>query len=101
MSIREVVEGPQVQGEDEEITYQITTTNWASSPTSESMVVKNPNGVDVTSSVTSGLTSVAGDVITLKPVTDLTAGERYTVEVKFTAGGGTPWECYFFIDCEA
>lgn len=100
MSIREVTEGPQVQGEDETITYTVTTSNWASLPASESMVVKNRDGVDVTSTVTSGSMSVASDVITLKPISRLVAGERYTVEVQFTAGGGAPFECYFYVDCE-
>jgi hypothetical protein len=93
-----VVEGVQNQGADEKITYQVTTTNWASSPTSESMVVKDSDGTEV--AVTSGSMSVAGDVITLKAISGLTAGERYKVEVKFTAGSGAPFECYFYIDCE-
>ena len=101
MVSREVSQGAQNQGADEKITYTITTTNWASSPASESMVVKDANGTDVTSTVTSGSTSVSGDVITLKPIDSLAAGERYKVEVKFTAGSGAPFECYFYINCEA
>ncbi len=100
MSIREVNQGLQTQGEDEKITYTIDTSNWASSPASESMVVKNAAGTDVTSTVTTGSTSVSGDVITLKPISGLTADTRYKVEVKFTAGGGAPFECYFYINCE-
>lgn len=101
MSDREVVEGPQIQGEDEKITYTITTTPWGSSPTDVSMVVKDKDGTDVTSTVTSGSISVAGDVITLKPIDSLTTtGTRYRVEVQFTCGGGAPFETYFFIDCE-
>lgn len=100
MKKREIAEGIQAQGEDEKITYSITTTNWASTPTSPSMVVKKRNGDDVTSTVTSGSVSVAGDVITLKAIDSLVAGERYRVEVQFTAGSGAPFETYFFIDCE-
>ena len=100
MSIREIDEGPQTQGADEKIVYSITTTNWASSPTSPSMVVKNSAGVDVSSTVVSGSISASGNIITLSAISGLTAGERYRVEVRFTAGGGAPFECYFFIDCE-
>ena len=100
MSIREVTEGPQTQGADEKITYTITTTNWASTPTNVSMVVKNQNGDDVSSTVTSGSTSVSGDIITLEAISALVKNERYRVEVQFTASGGAPYECYFFIDCE-
>ena len=100
MSIREIAEGRQVQGEDEIITYTLTTTNWASDPTSSSMVVKDSNGTDVTATVATGSTSEAGDVITLKAIGSLVAGESYRVEVQFTVGSGTPWECYFWIDCE-
>ncbi len=102
MSVREVAEGVQTQGADEKITYSITTTNWASSPTSPSMVVKRlSDGTDVTSTVaSSGSVSVVGDVITLKPISGLTAGERYRVEVKFTAGSFAPAEFYFDIVCE-
>ena len=101
MVSREVTQGTQNQGADEKITYTITTTNWASSPASVSMVVKDANSVDVTSSVTSGSNSVSGNIITLKPINGLAAGERYKVEVQFTAGSGAPFECYFYIDCEA
>lgn len=99
-SSREVVEGAQLQGEDEKIIYSITTTNWASSPTDASMVVKDNDGTDVTDDVTSGSISTVGDVITLKPIDGLTAGTRYRVEVQFTCGAGAPFEAYFFIDCE-
>ena len=97
---REVKEGVQLQGEDEKVTYSITSTPWGSSPASVVMVVKDDDGDDVTDDVTSGSTSVSGDVITLKPIDALTAGMRYRVEVQFTAGAGAPFETYFFIDCE-
>lgn len=97
---REVIEGIQLQGEDEKVTYSFTTTPWGSSPSSPSMVVKDDDGTDVTDDVTSGSISPSDDVITLKPIDSLTAGIRYRVEVQFTAGGGAPFEMYFYIDCE-
>lgn len=101
-SDREVAEGLQVQGDDEKVTYTITTTNWASNPSSPSMTVtKVSDGSDVTSSVTSGSISASGDVITLKQIESLTAGELYRVEVQFTATGYAPAECFFYIKCEA
>ena len=101
MSIREVVEGRQIQGADEAIIYTITTTPWASAPASPAIVVKNVAGTDVSTTVTSGVINAAGDVITLKTIKKLVPDESYKVEVQFTAGSGAPWECYFWIDCEA
>ena len=98
---REVVEGRQYQGEDEQIIYSITTTNWASDPTSVSVAVKDNTAgdVDVTTSVTSGATITNGDLITLLTITGLTAGHLYRVEVQFTAESST-FECYFIIVAE-
>ena len=100
MSIREVVEGRQVMGEDEKITFTITTTNWASSPTSPAMTVKNVAGTDVSTTVTSGNITAAADVITLKAISGLVPNESYRVEVQFSAESGVPWECFFWIDAE-
>jgi len=98
---REVVEGRQYQGEDEQIIYSITTTNWASDPASVSVAVKDNTAadVDVTASVTSGTTVTNGDLITLLTITGLTAGHLYRVEVKFTAESSV-FECYFIIEAE-
>ena len=72
MAIREVSEGRQAQGADEEIVYSVTTTNWASSPTNVAVVVKDDSDAsDVTSSVTTGSSSVSGDVITLPTIKSL------------------------------
>lgn len=97
MISREVVQGRQIQGEDEKIAYKITTTPWASSPASPTVVVKDVRAdyADVTSTVMpSGSPAVAGDVITLPLLQLLTAGRVYRVEVKFTSGGNT-FEPYF------
>ena len=101
MSVREVVEGIQIQGEDEAVTYSVTTTNWASSPSGVTVVVKDVDaGTDVTGDVTSGSVSVAGDIITLPEISGLTAGTLYRVEIQFTAGEFAPAECFFFIRAE-
>lgn len=101
MASREVSEGQQIQGVDEEIIYTITTTNWTSNPASPSMVVKDvtlDNGL-VTGDVTSGSMSVSADIITLKTIKSLVEAHRYRVEVKFSAGGNV-FEPYFYIRAE-
>lgn len=101
MSIREVVEGLQIQGEDETIVYSLSTTNVGGSPSSVSVVVKKESdNSNVTATVMpSGSHSVASDVITLKPLTALTVGEVYRVEVAFTSAGNN-LEHYFRVKCE-
>lgn len=99
---REVAEGVQLQGVDEQIVYTLTTTNWGSSPTSVSMVVKDESSADtdVTSTVTSGSISVSGNVITLKTIKSLTVNHSYRVEVQFTSGSNV-FEAFFRIKAEA
>jgi len=101
MTKREVAEGQQDQGVDEEIIYTITTTKWGSNPTAVSMVVKDRTNAheDVTDQVTEGSMSVSGDAITLKTIKSLTEGHRYRVEVKFSSGGNV-FEPYLYIKAE-
>jgi len=100
-TVREVSEGRQVQGVDEEIVYTLTTTNWGSDPSSPSVVVKDLSAAsaDVTSTVTSGDASASGDVVTLPTIKSLTQDHIYRVEVKFTCSGSV-YEAYFLIDAE-
>lgn len=100
---REVTEGRQVQGVDEEIKYTITTTNWGSTPTDVACVVKDmtDGNADVTSTVMpDGSISVSGNIITLKSLKSLTEGKRYRVEVKFTTSDGNVWEPFFYVTAE-
>ena len=98
--ILEVYQGLKYQSTDEELIYTITTTNWASTPTSPSVkVFLEDTLVDVTSTVMpTNSPSVSGDVITLSPLKSLSKDQTYRVEVKFTAGGNV-WECYFRVKC--
>ena len=93
--------GTVTQGEDEQLVYSVTTTNWGSSPTSVSVVAKDVSSAnaDVSSTVLSGDATVAGDVISSPTVKSLTAGNRYRIEVKFTSEGNV-LEGYFLIDAE-
>lgn len=88
--IREVTEGVQVQGVNEEIAYQLTTTPWGGAPTSPGVEVFAglAHLTDVKSLVMPGTSiTVAGDVITLPVLKDLSRGELYRVRVTFTSGG--------------
>ena len=99
---RQITEGRQYQGSDENITYTLTTTPWGSSPTSTSAKIFSISGdtlTDVTSTNMTGATSVTGDVITLPAIDGLTAGTEYRVEVKFTISGNI-FEAFAFILCE-
>jgi len=94
-----MVESPQYQGEDEEIVYALTTTNFGSSPTDPVVVVKDitdGGNTDVTAAVTTGAVSVFGDIITLPKILDLTAENFYRVEVMFTSGSNL-FESFFYI----
>ena len=98
--ILEVSEGVQLQSADEELSYTITTTNWASTPTSPTFIAWDLiTGGTVTATVfPSGTASLNGDVISLPLLKSLTKGHTYRVEVKFTAGGSI-WEPYFRVKC--
>jgi len=92
---REVNEGLQYQGEDEEIAYSINVSNVGSSPTSPSVGVYDNTGKDVTSTVMpTNSPSVAGNIITLSPLKNIISGIEYRVEVKFTVGSSI-YEHYF------
>lgn len=101
---RHVQESPVTQGEDEIISYQLTTTPWGSSPTSITVVVFDITDADEVSdwtNVTSTVMpvnspSVAGDVITLSPLKFLTDGNIYRIEIRFTCSGNT-FEAYVLV----
>jgi hypothetical protein len=101
MISREVVQGRQLQGEDERIAYKITTTPWAPAPTSPEVVVKDvrDNYADVSGTTLSGTPSIFEDVITLPVLHSLTAGKLYRVEVKFTVDNND-FEPYFYVLAE-
>jgi len=101
---REVIESPLSQGVDESISYQITTTPWGSSPSSIVCTVYDVTGGGYTSLVLTTIMptntpTALGDVITLSPLTALTNGTFYRVEVKFTCGGAV-YETFFIVAAE-
>jgi len=98
---REVVEGPQAQGTDEQIVWTLDISNWGTDPTNISVVVKDSDGDDVTSTVTTGLPLAASSTLINTPrILNLTINEQYRVEVKFTIGTGQVLEAFFILVCE-
>ena len=84
---RRINQSPLHQGEDEEIVYTLTTTPFASDPSSPVVTIKDADGEDVTSDYTDGSASASGDVITTPTILDLVADTQYRLEIKFTSGG--------------
>jgi len=102
---REIKEGAQVQGEDEEITYTLTVPSTWGTPTGTPTVTgfsyDGTTYTDVTSTIfPAGAASVSGQVITLPECKALTDGVRYRVEVLFNTTEGDVKEAYAWIDGE-
>lgn len=101
MSILDVVEGILYQSASEKLAYQITTTNWESSPTSPAVVAIDEftNKTVTTTVFPDGQPSApSGDVISTTLLQALIEGHRYRIEVQFTVGSNI-WECRFFVEC--
>lgn len=96
MSTHEVAEGLIKQGTDESLAYSITTTNWASDPTSPSVAVFDENLMTDVTSIVMPLNSpsVTNDVISLSLLKNLTEGAFYRVEVRFTVDSNI-YEAFF------
>jgi hypothetical protein len=96
MAIKRMIkESPFPQGEDEIISYRLTTTPWGSSPTAVNVTVFDVTGADETAdwdNVTATVMpvnspAVLGDVITLSPLKLLMDGHIYRIEIRFTCSG--------------
>jgi hypothetical protein len=101
INAREVEEGRQVQGEEEEITWSVNTAanGTPTSPTAKTYDVTT-NYTDVTSTVMPvGTASVTGTVITLPELKLLTQGHLYMVQVKYTIGANI-LEDYFYVQAQ-
>jgi hypothetical protein len=104
MSIREIKEGKQEQGIEEEITYTLAVpTSWGTptgTPTVKGYSTNEVTGAytDVTSTIFPvGAASVLLQVITLPEMKALTADVLYRVEVKFETSQGDILEAYAWI----
>lgn len=92
-SIREIIEGKQEQGIEEEITYKLTVpASWGVPTTPLTVKAYSYNEVtevytDVTTTVFPvGAGSISLQVITLPEMKALTLGVLYRVEIKFATG---------------
>lgn len=96
---REVVEGTQGQGVNESVSYVIPSDPWGNAPTILGITARDVTlgGVDVSSTVLSGTWSVAGNVMTLQPVSALTANHLYRIDVQFQTDDGNVFGCYLHI----
>ena len=85
---REIAEGPQIHGEDEQIAYIIDISNWSSSPSAVEVQVKVADtGQDVTGITTTGLPIVLDPTHIMTPIIhSLTKKVIYRVDVKYTVG---------------
>jgi hypothetical protein len=103
-NIREIAEGRQEQGVDEEITYTLTVpATWGTptgTPTVKAFSYSSAGAyTDVTSTVMPvGSGSIASQVITLPELKLLTEGVMYRVEVKFNTSEGDVKEAFAWID---
>ena len=110
--IREIYEGRQYQGTEEELAYRLDTANWSTTPTSpatpSAVSVAIYSVVDTTGTVVytdttvtnlSGAASVSGQYITTPAVIDLVVGTLYRIEIKFTLETNI-WEAYAYIQGE-
>ena len=101
----QVVEETILQASGESVAYPIDTDNYPTAQSGNSPTVASAtvftvaDDVDVTLTVMpAGSVTVNLTVITLKPLTALTAGVTYRVQVKFTKDGNT-FQPYFQVRC--
>jgi len=101
MISRRFVQKTVPQGKDERIAYYFDSEPWggAVTPSGIVMTVTDSNGVDKTSTTTSGVATVNGTVITLPLLHTLTAGELYRIDALFVCGGNT-FEAFGFVQAE-
>ncbi len=101
----QVIEETLLQSSGESIAYTVDTDDYptaqsGNSPTLASATVFTvADDVDMTLTVMpGGSVTVSGTVITLKPLTALTANVTYRVQALFTKDGNI-WEPYFQVRC--
>lgn len=95
---REVVEGVQIQGEDESIRYSV---DWSAlGVPSAPVVVVKVEGSDVTALVMPvNAPIISGNEVILSPLFGLTAGLVYRVEVRVNIGSNV-LESYFMVTAQ-
>lgn len=105
-SVREIKNGRQEQGADEEIVYTLTVpSTWGVPTGTPTVTAYSVSGYETYTDVTStlfpsGTPSIAGQVITLPVCKGMTVNTTYRIEVKFSTTGGSIFEPYALIDCK-
>ena len=97
--IRQFVPGQFWQGKDEEQSYTVTVTNWATAPTAACFLIyegASDRGASNFQSAASAGSSINGAAITTPCLVKLRAGIDYRVEVRFEQGGEA-FEGYFVV----
>jgi hypothetical protein len=98
----EVIEGVQIQRDDEEVIYSIDISEWGGNPANIGVVVTNQDNTDVTSTVMPGTpVAFSSTVIKLPVLKSLTAGNEYRVSVEFETGDGQVLSGWFAVRAEA
>jgi hypothetical protein len=96
------IEGEQEQTPNETLVWTLDVSGFTSSPASPvlSKVTDTLDNTDVKSTVMpSGSISVSAAIITLPPLTALTADKHYRIYIQFTDGGANTFEAYVEIFC--
>lgn len=101
---REILEGRQEQGAEEEITYTLTVPATWGTPTGTPTVKAYTYSVDVgytdvtATVIPAGSASVNGQVITLPEIKSLSDGVYYRIEIKFNTTEGDVKEAFAWLD---
>ena len=101
-SIREVLDGIQIQGVSESVLYSVDTLPWGGTPTLpvHDVFDEEDPGTSLKSTLMSGTPTVSSNDILLPALQSLTAGVIYRVLVQFSSAGNT-LEGYFRVEAEA
>lgn len=104
-SKRNVIEGIQEQGADENIAWQMIVhadTGVPASVTSVTVYLQDPETKTYTdttaTNMPAGVASIVGQTITLPHLTALVIGGLYKIECRFVVGANT-LEGYFWVNC--
>lgn len=105
-SVREIKEGNQEQGTEEEVNYTLTVPTTWGAPTGTPTVkaysfdATTSAYTDVTATlIPTGSATVLGQVISLPEIKAMTADVLYRIEVKFACANGDVKEAYAWIQC--
>lgn len=105
MTLREIKEGRQEQGSQEEVVYDYTVdSSWGAAPLTNIVAklfdISASPASDVTSTKMVGTPSSSALVITLPRIKALIAGRSYWVRITFTVASGQIRQADAFIDCQ-